>query len=162
MNIKLIKMNYVLMIAMILADIFVKILIDNFLMGKKFFIISDKLGFVPFLNTEQMSVYNNELGLGLELSCLIVVNVISVLVVIGIRKSLKQGNEWNALLDIGTVMILAGTFCSLIDKIFWKGSLDYLLIVDSIIDMKDIYMVIGLFVCVADVCRQLITKYYSK
>ena len=62
-------------------------------------------------------------------------------------------------------MILAGVICSLIDKLFWKGSLDYILFFSKIVDLKDIYMFIGLFVCIIDLGRQgvgLVRTYLNK
>lgn len=52
---------------MIFIDVFVKIIIDNFFMEDKLF-INDKLGFLPYLNTEQLLIINNELELGVSLN----------------------------------------------------------------------------------------------
>lgn len=71
---------------------------------------------------------------------------------------LKREKEWNTVLDIATLMIFAGVVCSLVDKIFWKGSLDYILFFSKIVDLKDIYMFAGFFIFVIDICRQFIGK----
>lgn len=118
--------NKILLLSMIFSDVFIKIIIDNYFADIKFY-INSKLGFVPFLNTEQLSIFNNELGLDVKLSFLIVFNLVGCVVVVFARNLLKKEKEWNMLLDSGTLMIFAGVFCSLIDKIFWKGSLDYIL-----------------------------------
>ena len=51
------------------------------------------------------------------------------------RQMLKKEKEWSTGLDIGTIMILAGVICSLIDKLFWKGSLDYILFFSKIVGL---------------------------
>lgn len=142
---------------MVFIDIFIKIVIDNWFMEEKF-LIDDNIGFLPFLNTEQLSIFNNELGWNLDLKYLCIINIIGIVVLIFGRKVLKKEKEWSSGLDIGTIMVLAGVFCSLNDKIFWKGSLDYILFFFQIVDLKDIYMFAGLGVCIIDLCRQGIGK----
>lgn len=76
MKLKKIKINNsIFLLIMIFIDVFVKIIIDNFFMEDKLF-INDKLGFLPYLNTEQLSIFNNELELGVSLNFLIVINLI--------------------------------------------------------------------------------------
>lgn len=41
------------------------------------------------------------------------------------------------------ILVIAATICSLFDKIFWGGSLDFILFFRYIIDVKDIYLYIG-------------------
>ena len=38
--------------------------------------------------------------------------------------------------------------CSLIDKILWKGSLDYRIAFHNIVDLKDIYLFAGAGLCI--------------
>lgn len=57
MKLKKIKINNsIFLLIMIFIDVFVKIIIDNFFMEDKLF-INDKLGFLPYLNTEQLSIW---------------------------------------------------------------------------------------------------------
>lgn len=156
--------NATMLFAMILVDVLIKIVIDNLFMGKKF-LINDRIGFLPFLNTEQLSILNNEFGMEIDLMYLIAINIIGFFVLMWVRSRLKKEKEWSTGLDIGTIMILAGVICSLIDKLFWKGSLDYILFFSKIVDLKDIYMFIGLFVCIIDLGRQgvgLVRTYLNK
>lgn len=113
------KRNTILVGVMVFIDIFIKIVIDNWFMEEKF-LIYDNIGFLPFLNTEQLSIFNNELGWNLDLKYLCIINIIGIVVLIFGRNVLKKEKEWSSGLDIGTIMVLAGAFCSLIDKIFWK------------------------------------------
>lgn len=153
--------NKILLLSMIFSDVFIKIIIDNYFADIKFY-INSKLGFVPFLNTEQLSIFNNELGLDVKLNFLIVFNLVGCVVVVFARNLLKKEKEWNMLLDSGTLMIFAGVVCSLIDKIFWKGSLDYILFFSQICDLKDIYMFAGFLIVIVDTCRQSIEKINKK
>ena len=158
MKLKKIKINNSkLLLIMIFIDVFVKIIIDNFFMEDKLF-INDKLGFLPYLNTEQLSIFNNELELGVSLNFLIVINLIGGIALVFVRNMLKREKEWNTVLDIATLMIFAGVVCSLVDKIFWKGSLDYILFFSKIVDLKDIYMFEGFFIYIIDICRQFVGK----
>lgn len=150
-----------LVCVMIFIDILIKIIIDNFFMNKKV-LITDWIGFSPFLNAKQLSIFNHELGLDLELKYLNIINVVGILVLLLLRNKLKKEKEWNTGLDIGTLMMLAGAYCSLIDKIFWRGSLDYILIFSQIVDLKDIYLFAGAAIYIGDACwlmSQNIKKY---
>lgn len=149
--------NDILILFMIFMDIFIKIIIDNFFIGKKL-LVNDNIGFLPFLNEEQLSIFNNELGADIELNYLIVINLIGIIAVICVRNRLKKEKEWSTGYDMGTIMVLVGTICSLIDKIFWKGSLDYILLFSNIVDLKDIYMFVGLLMCIMELCRQEVIK----
>ncbi len=44
---------------------------------------------------------------------------------------------------LGIELLIVAAICSTIDRLFWGGSLDYILIANYIIDLKDIYLTIG-------------------
>lgn len=49
----------------------------------------------------------------------------------------------NSMLDIIKAFLFSGVICSLIDKIFWNGSLDYILLKGFFVfDLKDCYLTI--------------------
>lgn len=127
---------------LILVDILIKIVIDVCFMNVQFYVF-DGLGFKPFLNTEQLSVFNNEFNMGLSLPVLFVINIISILGTFYIVEKYKKVFLWNKIADIGFKLVLAGTICSFIDKVVWGGSLDYILFFGKIVDLKDIYLVVG-------------------
>lgn len=101
---------------------------------------------------DQLSFFNNELGGGIELKYLNLINVIGIILLLFWRNRLEKEKEWNIGLDIGTLMMLSAAYCSLIDKIFWKGSLDYILFFSQIVDLKDIYLFAGAAVYIGDSC----------
>ena len=65
-----------------------------------------------------------------------------------IRVSKAQG-AYNTLCRTGLLLLEAGAICSLTDKIFWKGSLDYLIVLFKIVDLKDIYLFAGVILALA-------------
>lgn len=64
---------------------------------------------------------------------------------------LNKDQELGQSIHISEDLLLAGTVCSLLDKVFWSGSLDYLFFLNLwIIDLKDIYLfgaVVLVFYC---------------
>ena len=60
---------------LVLLDVSIKIFITYFWMDKKFY-ITDKLGFIPKLNTTQLSAYNRELGLNIGIDKLFIINIL--------------------------------------------------------------------------------------
>lgn len=128
---------------LVAVEVLIKIIIDLFFMNKKV-LICDRFGFRPFLNVDQLSIFNNELNLHVSLAVLIFINILSItFVYILIYMHHKKSEKNSRLMLWGLYFILAGMVCSLIDKVFWGGSLDYILIGSKIVDLKDIYMCVG-------------------
>ncbi len=128
---------------LVAVEVLIKIIIDLFFMNKKV-LICDKFGFRPFLNVDQLSIFNNELDLHVSLAVLIFINIFFIIFVcVLIYMQHKKSENISRFMVWGLYFILAGTVCSLIDKVFWGGSLDYILIGLKIVDLKDIYMCVG-------------------
>ncbi len=103
------------------------------------------IGFSPYLNATQLSIFNNELNMSLSNVFLGVLNVLIIILVIFLYLYLKKHSSQENVRYLNSMFtfLLAGTICSLIDKIFWGGSLDYIRILSKIVDLKDIYLLIG-------------------
>lgn len=102
---------------LIVFDLFVKIVVFNNFMGNKVKVMNDKIGFVPYHNTEQLSIFNNELDLGLSIFLLIIINLaIIICLPIGYRYILKY-EYTNKYFELTYIFILSGTVCSFIDKV---------------------------------------------
>ena len=57
---------------------------------------------------------------------------------------MKKNSLTNIYMEIFYILLLAGIIDSVLDKIFWGTSLDYIELFSSvIIDLKDIYIVLG-------------------
>lgn len=138
------RKNSMFVVGLVLLDVVVKLIINLSSMGKK--IINNKyLGFYPKLNTEQLSVFNNEWGMDISLSLLILLNLFVLIVFVLIEKWMKQKFQEEKFIEYTVNCLYAGIICSLIDKIFWGGSLDYIVIFERIVDLKDIYLVLSLY-----------------
>ena len=143
MRVKGIEKKIYICLILVLIDVFVKVVIDMSYMSKKV-LVNDKLGFYPFLNVDQLSIFNNELDLNVSLAFLIFINILFIIFICAlIYMHHKKSENTSQFMFWGLYLILAGTVCSLIDKVFWGGSLDYILIGSKIVDLKDIYMCIG-------------------
>lgn len=126
---------------LILADQFIKIyIINNDLMDKDFYIFYEILEFVPTLNTSYSwinSLFNLGIGLLPHIVVTIIILIISILGFCFIRDKQKEDKITNLLFAV----LFAGISCSLIDRIFWGGSLDYIHFKGLFtFDLKDVYL----------------------
>lgn len=130
---------------MIVIDQLIKIIIKlNFM--KCELGVDSWFGFRPHLNTEQMSILNNEFNLDLNHYVIIIIEII--LLIIFLFSYLYMNKKYGdiKLLHILYGLLFAGGLCSLIDLTFWGGSLDYILLFSQIVDLKDIYLFVGAIV----------------
>mgnify|MGYP000217298489 CR=1 FL=1 len=107
-------------------------------------IIKGFLSFNPIINTDG-SWLNARFGTGISFPLLIFVNFIAILLFFELyRYYLSKGNN-SFYGDMCFLFIFSGSLCSLIDKVFYGGSLDFIGISDLFIaDFKDIYINLGL------------------
>lgn len=138
------KIVIIIFIVLMLIDQGTKIIIKSFFFNKYIEIIKDFLSFDPIINTDG-SWLNARFGLGVGFSVLILLNFLAVILFIEVyRYYLSKGNKdfWA---DMSFLFIVAGALCSLIDKVFYGGSLDFIGISDLFIaDIKDIYINLGI------------------
>lgn len=87
------------------------------------------------------SWFNSMLQLGISKWIHIsVVAIMSILIYLFYKYLNKQFGT-NKIIDIMYAFIFSGAICSLIDKIFWNGSLDYILVNGFFtFDLKDVYI----------------------
>lgn len=139
-----------IIVILVIVDIFIKIIIDNFFFDKVI-MLNKWFGFKPYLNTTQLSIFNNELNLNVSLQVLIILNILLIPIILLTFKWLNVGDKYKRISNASEILLLAGSICSLIDKIFWGGSLDYLYVRKLFIfDLKDIYLFSSL--CVIIIC----------
>ena len=138
------KVLYIIFLVLMLIDQGIKIVIKLFFFDDYFNIIKDFLSFNPIINSEG-SWLNARFGLGVGFIPLIVINSFAIILFIEVyRYYLSKGNKdfWA---DMSFLFITSGALCSLIDKIFYGGSLDFIGISDLFIaDIKDIYINLGI------------------
>jgi len=103
--------------------------------------------FRPVFNRDY-SWLNSLFQLGLGRLCHIVVVFIITIALCLLYYYLKRQQITSGLLDFNFSLLFAGAICSLLDKIFWDGSLDYILLKGFFtFDLKDVFIngSLGLF-----------------
>lgn len=142
---KLVKNKYkitkIIILLLVAIEQGIKIIVKNYY-GIKTPIIKNILYFMPILN-DNYSYINSLFNLG----CGRIFHIIMVILVLFFSyyafKYLKAKISKNSILDIIKVFLFSGIICSLIDKIFWNGSLDYILLKGFFVfDLKDCYLTI--------------------
>lgn len=138
------KVVFIIFLMLMLIDQGIKLIIKLFYFDNYFEIIPKFLSFDPIINTDG-SWLNARFGLGVGFSSLIILNALAVILFIEVyRYYLSKGNKdfWS---DMAFLFILSGALCSLIDKTFYGGSLDFIGISNLFIaDIKDIYINLGI------------------
>ena len=139
------KKTYLAVIILIIIDQVIKIIINNNFFDKRFCILPHLLYFEPMFN-RQYSWINSMLELGIgKYVHISLVEIITILIYLFYKYiNEKFGNK--KIINIMYAFIFSGAMCSLIDKIFWNGSLDYILVNGHFtFDLKDVY--INIFNC---------------
>lgn len=130
----------IIVLALILLDQIVKLYIKHNLMGTDIDILGDFIGFKPKINTDYSWI--NSMGqLGIGLIAHIITNVVLLLISIILYDFIYTKYTMYRLARLNFCFVFAGAFCSLIDKIAWGGSLDFIWLKGFFIfDVKDIYL----------------------
>ena len=126
---------------LVLIDQTVKIVISKAFMNCEFDIIVKALRFNPERNT-RLSYGGNFFELLSSPLVAILLNILALFLFLS-GYMLYQAKRAHTSFFVKTIMIcgMAGCFCSLIDKLFWGGSLDFLQIPALFIfDLKDCYL----------------------
>lgn len=127
-----------------LLDQGIKIIIKSFFFNKHIEIIPNMLSFHPIINTDG-SWLNARFGTAVSFPLLIGINIAAIFLFIEIYRYyiFKGNNDYWA--DMCFIFVTCGALCSLIDKIFYGGSLDFIGISTLFIaDIKDLYINLGI------------------
>lgn len=129
---------------LMLLDQGIKLIIKLFFFNDFIEIIKDFLSFNPIINTDG-SWLNARFGTGVSFPLLISINFIALLLFFELyRYYLHKGNK-TYYGDMCFLFVFSGALCSLIDKVFYGGSLDFIGIGNLFIaDIKDIYINLGI------------------
>ncbi|BDB00903.1 signal peptidase II [Clostridium botulinum] len=135
---------------LVLIDQSIKIYIHNNFMDKKFYILGSIFGFKPIINTKY-SYFNSFSNMGISLLTHIVLNIVILLFFIAIFNFIKERYTAHKIVYCLFILVCAAAICSLIDKVFWGGSLDFISFKNFFVfDLKDVY--ISVFEIVAMLC----------
>lgn len=138
------KTLFIIFIILMLLDQGSKVIIKFNFFNDYFEIIPNFLSFDPIINT-QGSWLNARFNFNLSFPLLILINAIALFLFFEIYRYIKYKGTKNFWGDMCFIFIFAGALCSLIDKVFYGGSLDFIGISNLFIaDLKDIYIDLGL------------------
>ncbi len=129
---------------LVIIDQAVKIMISKLFLNCEFDIIGKVLRFNPVINT-CLSYGGNFFELLSSPFVMILLNILALFLFLS-GYMLYQAKSSRTSFRVKTIMIcgLAGCLCSLIDKLFWGGSLDFLQIPTLFIfDLKDCYLTVA-------------------
>ena len=142
--IKKVKSFVIPVLLLALIDQTVKMVISKTFMQCEFDIIGDVLRFHPELNTH-LSYAGNFIEILSSPLVTILLNILALFLFLsGYMLYLEKRTRTS--FSVKTIMIcgIAGCLCSLTDKLFWGGSLDFLQIPTLFIfDLKDCYLTIA-------------------
>ncbi|MGG5460082.1 signal peptidase II [Clostridium sp. B9] len=117
-----------------------KFIIHKWFFNENFDILGNLLSFQPIINTDG-SWLNVRFGAGIDFGFLILINIIALFIFFECYRYYVYNGHKDFTSDMCIVFIMAGALCSLIDKIFYGGSLDFIGISNLFIaDFKDIYI----------------------
>lgn len=138
------KILSILFIISLILDQGGKIIIKLFYFNTRKTIINGMLYFSPIINTDG-SWLNARFGTSVSFPLLITINILALILFIEVYRYYNfKGNKdfWS---DMCFIFVFCGALCSLIDKIFYGGSLDFIGISNLFIaDIKDIYINLGI------------------
>lgn len=134
----------ILFFLLLFLDQGIKLIIKIFFFDKHINLIPNMLTFNPIINSDG-SWLNARFGTSVSFPILIFLNIIALFIFTEVyRYYLHKGNKdfWS---DMCYIFVICGAICSLIDKVFYGGSLDFIGISDLFIaDIKDLYINIGI------------------
>lgn len=118
----------------------IKAIINNVFLESNVPIFAPWLYFSPMFNRDY-SWFNSMLQLGVGKWVHVLVVLVILILAFLFYRSMNSRKTTTLLIDIAFAFLLAGGMCSLIDKVFWDGSLDYIQIKGYFtFDLKDVYI----------------------
>ena len=128
-------------ICLVIADQVIKLIIVNFFIDTKFYIIEPIFGFRPVFN-DQYSYFNAILKLNLGIlphTILFIVAQIVIPTCYGYYRSIQRSST--LLIDISFIFGQSALICVFCGFYFWKaGILDFIYVYFWVVDFKDIYL----------------------
>lgn len=138
------KKLYLIFLIFMLIDQGGKMIIKLFYFDKNIILIPRMLSFNPIINTNG-SWLNARFGTAISFPLLIALNAIALFLFIEIYRYYLYKNHKDFWADMCFISIFSGALCSIIDKIFYGGSLDFIGISNLFIaDIKDMYINLGI------------------
>lgn len=131
---------WMITLALIAIEQGIKLVIYSNYLESNLSILAPWLYFRPVFNRDY-SWLNSMLKLGVGKLVHIVLVAVVLLLICLVYKFLNRDTATTALIDTMFAFIFSGAICSLIDKLFWNGSLDYIALTGFFtFDLKDVYI----------------------
>ncbi len=125
---------------LVLIEQTIKLIINNKYLNITAPILPPFLYFQPMFNRDYSWV-NSLLQLGVSKWIHIIVVSLMIIIIYLFYKYLHFKMLINKMINVIFIFVLSGATCSLIDKIFWDGSLDYIMLRGFFtFDLKDLYV----------------------
>ncbi len=122
----------------------IKLLIKFLWFNNDFPIFNNMLYFNPIINTNG-SWLNARFGTSVSFPILIALNIVAIVIFIEVYRYYLHNGRKDFWADMCFIFVSCGATCSLIDKIFYGGSLDFIGISNLFIaDIKDLYINLGI------------------
>lgn len=154
------KWTSLLVLFLVTIEQVIKVVIYNNFFNKKTPILSPLIYFKPMFNRDY-SWFNSMLQLGIGKWIHILAVAIIIILIYLFYKFLNKQFGTMKIINFMYAFVLSGAICSLIDKVFWNGSLDYICIKGYFtFDLKDIYIdiFIGLLMLLLLIKHKVINK----
>jgi signal peptidase II len=118
----------------------IKVGINYYFLDTRIPILTPILYFEPMFNRDY-SWINSMFQLGIGKGIHIAIVVIMAIIIYLFYQYLDEQSITGNILNVLYAFLFSGTVCSLIDKVFWDGSLDYILVSGFFtFDLKDVYI----------------------
>jgi signal peptidase II len=118
----------------------IKVVINYNFLDTRIPILTPILYFEPMFNRDYSwinSMFQLGIGKGIHIATVVIMAIFIYL----FYQYLNQQSITGNILNVLYAFLFSGTLCSLIDKVFWDGSLDYILVSGLFtFDLKDVYI----------------------
>ena len=157
--------------ALIILDQIIKLLVKKYY-GMKLPIFYNVIYFNPILN-KYYSWFSVLLKIKINIIFHILFTISTIFLMYYFYKFCYYKHKDDLIIRVTEILWFSGSLCSLLDKLFWNGSLDYILIKKFFVfDLKDVYLSffqVGIFILVLRNwtklnninSKQLISQYFN-
>lgn len=136
--------KWILVIALISIEQIIKLIINSFYLDEIISIIPNAVYFSPMFNRDY-SWFNSMLQLGAGKWLHITLVAVMIVLIYKFYAYLDCRSFNDKVVDWIYTFVMSGAICSLIDKVFWNGSLDYIAFKGLFtFDLKDLYVDISI------------------
>jgi len=134
------KITWISVFILIAIEQIIKVIINSNFLDKRFSILPPFLYFEPMFN-RHYSWFNSMFKLGISKWAHIGIVIIMIILIYLFYQYLNKKLELTRTINVMFAFLFSGAICSLIDKVFWNGSLDYILVKGLFtFDLKDVYI----------------------